>query len=1358
METPIEVLRVEQSGISKELARFRACDAETRSLYCREWAQFVYKKHFVWNAKTQEEVPEGQQLNTHGGLQAGPYQINFINDDTTGQDDVYKKERSALMIKKFMSLVESWTTTPARADEESLITQIVQACQLWTTLPSGYSGLPDLFEPVEFNPYPDAIPLVEDAKDPSQLLDPLIIERQALCLPSDCFHLLKNLTGDILLSHTTPTCNHSKPTAKTPSDLDVDKAIFNEHEAVAVKKALAELKIALEHAWHPLNNFLDQVAEFDKRRSRLMGKGCQKTIDAFFASQKFVSFVDIWASQLTAFKNKKSTPEEIAKVDSLFEQHLEHMKVLVNEFMKEFAVAHLKKIHVLTTDLWKMIVPTIYEMGERMAAHEDHKGNKNANASKIGESLKALDINSLKKMESTKEIDAAQDRIVDNLEAKVTEYILDIDNLLKLYREGRNNLSGRIEKLSNKDFKKKIKKVESGYYSIRQTFRYEVTENIFPEALFCKFSLVCLEPLMQEGEVMEAVTIEKEVKRFVESHKDLLQQKCALMEDFEQGVQTGRRELAGVLGKLFLKEGMRIQGDNLALKRQQTLLKSMGVVPEEQKKKTKSKNKSSPVSSGTSTPALVEEATKKVSVKEKAIAKDKKTSSSTEKKVFVVEKKPSISEKKAVITAKKSTAPENKPIVTEKMSNVPEKKPAVFEKKPVAAEKKFTVVDKKITPEGTKPITEKKPVPEKKTIVVEQKPIPVEKNKSVVAEIKKTAAESKKQSSVVTEKKEAPHVKQNTSPTVVVPNAKTSANQSNDVQDWDTIRSSVMTAESNKKPSEPEVQDWDTLRAQVMLSNEKKPASATNTANTSLPGGWSSIAATPPSFNASEPKTKKPAVTSTPPDLDQWPTPISRSPKQNNPSSSVIGNKWSNIATASTISLTENASEGWSEVTSPASNAEIKKDVELGGWGVSKVNSLSSSSSAAAWSNTTTAGWNTPTDKKGWSSPSASDKKKQTKWSTISREKESNLSLDGWETPSTLVGGSSADDNWRSSSKKSINSSTATAPLASASWDNAKLPWNNEPSTASNISPSSSATPIMENVKKPVVQPVVTSNSTAAPTVNVLMNATSNASQPPGIETSNANVPPPPGIQAPKVMPPGLSTPTTAIITSATSNNFNSIGMPATTPTTPMSALSAPIHSTTSNQLQEPLPHDIDEMSTDMLLMIVKNLHRENGNLIQSVYSMQQEMGMMTSRYAEIIALARERETQTLALFESRKQTEMEEARRYVLSLEARVKQLEEQGHHHQQQQAQGHTSIAGFGNQDLFAGYREEMAPAQQQQQPHHHHNHQNHRNHSRKLWQKNTVVRCGNCGEVGHASQECKVNIFSNTQNKDFHYINIF
>lgn len=560
-----------------------------------------------------------------------------------------------------------------------------------------------------------------------------------------------------------------------------------------------------------------------------------------------------------------------------------------------------------------------------------------------------------------------------------------------------------------------------------------------------------------------------------------------------------------------------------------------------------------------------------------------------------------------------------------------------------------------------------------------------------------------------------------------------------------------MTAEANiNQFDEPEVQDWETLKAQVMLSNEKKPAA------TNVPGGWSSVAAAAAAASASvssssspvQPLTKKPTTTSstatTTPALDQWPAA---------PATTTKSPQWSNVAAASTPSPAS-ADHGWSNVAasasttdkewpkaaaaaSPSASVEVKKDADLGGWGSSPASSAASASATpSAWSKTpsTSAGWNTD-NKKSWGSP-ASDKKKQSTWAA---DKESNISLGEWESPSKAVGGSSADDNWRAGPKKSTN---ASAPLSAASWDNAKLPWDDEPTTAAAAATATTAaaspmatTPIKENVKKPAVTqpPVVTSNPTTSATASkhgILSPATQ---PPPGMTMSNSLAAPPPGIQAPKVMPPGLSTGMASAVPAVTTptihtttTSFSSVGM--------SSMASTPLQSA-SNPLQEPLPHDLDEMSSDMLLLIVKNLHRENGNLIQSVYNMQQEMGMMTSRYAEIIALARERETQTLALFESRKQTEMEEARRYVLSLEARVKQLEEQG------QQQASTGTAGFGNQDLFAGYREEMAPQQQQPaQQHHHQNH--HRNHSRKLWQKNTVVRCSNCGEVGHASQECKVN----------------
>ncbi|KAI8076069.1 hypothetical protein BDF21DRAFT_453392 [Thamnidium elegans] len=1422
METPIEVLRVEQSAISKELGRFRACDTETRSLYCREWAQYIYKKHFVWSAKTQEEiVPDGGPTPSTTTLTAGKYQINYIasshhhnNCDCTDehdhdQENMIKKERSSLLGKKFEELAASWSSADADNDQ-SLVSQILQGCQLWMTLPSGYTGLPDTFEPVEFNPYPDAIPLVDDPKDPSQLLDPLIIERQALCLPSDCFHLLKNLTGDILLSHTTPTCHHSKPTAKTPADLEVDRAIFNEHEANAVNQALKELSLALEVTWHPLNRFLQQLEGLEQRRAQVMGKGCQKQIDAFVANQKYVSFVDFWTKEQTQFKNKKSTEEEIKKVDGLFEQHLETLKACVKEFMSKFVPKILDEIYNMTNDLWKMVVPTIYELGERMAAREASKGSENA--IKIDETLKSLDGDYLKKMESTKEVDLAKKRITDTLNTKVEEYMAEIDDLFKLYKDSaRPNLSGRLEKLSNKDFKKKIKKLESGYYSIRQTFRYEVTENIFAESLFCKFALVCLEPLLQEGEMVEALTIETEVKRFLEAYKDLWKQRAALLHQFEQGVQTGRRELAGILGKLFLKEGMRIQGDNLALKRQNSLLKSMGmeVTDEETKKKSKNKKKSS---SGSSTPAQQLEPIPTLStpVKNSPFKKTAPVTPPSEPvskkaEVVPVKKAEATSTKKTAEISKKATPPEDvkaasvkslpkspEPVKTAVVKTLPKspepvktavvkalpkspeptktvssvnpvaQKPVVEEKKPVEVKKPVVEANKPVVevkklsasnykkPDNRKPLASDLPPLKVKSSkipapapVIEPKaePKPIEKKKKTVTPKKKEPVAEKKEP--VVEKKPVEETKVTEEPGKQPAEEK---NSSPEVQDWNYIRTSV----AEERPQvECKVQDWNDFKAQIQSEEiEKKVEKEQDTSSWTQPleTGWSAIAAKKPETTWSNVATTASSDASSMKDVELggW----GSTPKKAalSPALSAASSAWSTTATVDRDSWVPSpavsektpvaaaaapaTTNGWNSSPAasekpvqlpPGLNTTVaeKKVAPPPGLNAAAVAERSVVSPPPGWNATpivdgksvaTSPGWNTPVSEKpvaappGWGPLSDSEKlsitvpaswgpeaekpavgppglnkaEAKTSWSTLNNTAET--SNDGWnkpvEKPKVSTGGWSPEAVNNTDEMTSLGGWGQPKPLKTWVRETAKI---NTPSWNTSTKKKS---PEWDSAQKPwekEEEPAAVKQEVVTPTATVSSK--------------------PPGLAAPEVLTPTISQ--------------SSFVM------------------TPQVQIQNSLPGNLADMKPDMLVMMCNNLHRENGSLLQTVHSMQQEMSMMTTRYTEIMSLAREREAQNLKLFESRKQTEMEEIRRYVLSLEAHVKQLEEKSD----------RVTAGFGNQDLFAGYREEMRttspPSNQHQQQGSRSN-----NYNRKLWKNNNVIRCGNCGETGHESTACKTN----------------
>jgi hypothetical protein len=158
----------------------------------------------------------------------------------------------------------------------------------------------------------------------------------------------------------------------------------------------------------------------------------------------------------------------------------------------------------------------------------------------------------------------------------------------------------------------------------------------------------------------------------------------------------------------------------------------------------------------------------------------------------------------------------------------------------------------------------------------------------------------------------------------------------------------------------------------------------------------------------------------------------------------------------------------------------------------------------------------------------------------------------------------------------------------------------------------------------------------------------------------------------------------------------------------------------------------LNQLNQDSLINVIHSLRIENQQLQQSMVSMQQALTMT-------MTLAKEREEQTLQLFNTRKQSEMEEARVYILALEEQISDLRSQM---RIQNAPPPTTNA-FVNQDLFASYRQEIHtddPTQQQQfrnNPGHYPRRQS----KKPYWQNRTVVKCSNCGQSDHTSGECKV-----------------
>jgi beta-glucosidase-like glycosyl hydrolase len=142
------------------------------------------------------------------------------------------------------------------------------------------------------------------------------------------------------------------------------------------------------------------------------------------------------------------------------------------------------------------------------------------------------------------------------------------------------------------------------------------------------------------------------------------------------------------------------------------------------------------------------------------------------------------------------------------------------------------------------------------------------------------------------------------------------------------------------------------------------------------------------------------------------------------------------------------------------------------------------------------------------------------------------------------------------------------------------------------------------------------------------------------------------------------------------------------------------------------------------VLAMVAHLQAENGQLLNALLSVQQELNNMNIRYNEVVKLARERE--------AIKANEMEEARRYILKLEAKLHLLE-----------QDDTST--YDPHEHGAGQRRQERKRQPLSKPNRPLSTGSGDNQDRRrtnnMWRDTRTVKCGNCGEPGHKSADCQV-----------------
>ncbi|CAJ0850922.1 1497_t:CDS:2 [Entrophospora sp. SA101] len=366
----------------------------------------------------------------------------------------------------------------------------------------------------------------------------LEIKKSNLEISRNNFHFLKKTTKK------PAQCHHSKPDWKTPSELDSDRKIFNDHLIREKNHDKELLKTDLVKAWLHLNKILTSITQLEATRDLILGKGCVENLSKFMKEHrdKTISFNEHWTPIAETYKknnkskksnnnnNATSAANDVEDIDVAFGAFTNNCRNAISLFKKSFIDKACDNAVQFGEEAQDILLDLITEAEKRVTGegvldfHSDLLEKCN-NALKTVKDIKLMILKRISIMRS-------------EIAKKENELIQEIDALENGWaNESQKTLQGRLEKANNKEFRKRIKKFESAMQSKRQ-FVVNSINNLLSTKDFTSICISCLEIFMMEGEVLEAMQLRIHYESYDERLKKLSFQREILLKDYRQGVDT----------------------------------------------------------------------------------------------------------------------------------------------------------------------------------------------------------------------------------------------------------------------------------------------------------------------------------------------------------------------------------------------------------------------------------------------------------------------------------------------------------------------------------------------------------------------------------------------------------------------------------------------------------------------------------------------------------------------------------------------------------------------------------------------------------------------------------------------------
>jgi hypothetical protein len=594
----ISNLRVDIASVLKEVNRFRACDAGT-CFYCREWALLIYKKNY--NVKN--------------------YGQNF-NDNNAETENKKPKEAASEIFQQCYDLINKYGEKiklfgSTNEIDTNLVDSVAQKIFAWIKSPSKLYTPPNLFTPVEFDTPQQT---VEYFKQENDILNAIEIEKSNLVIQKDSFPLLKHINK-------VQKCDHTRPDWKNPSDLDLDRRVFNDQLLKEAQKNEETLAESLGQVWLYVNNFLTSMLQWEESRESIFGKGCAEKLSGFLKEyqDECLPFNEYWAPIAEAYKksskSKKGNTNSanvVGDIDTAFSTYINNARTVISFWEEGFVEKIINDAINFGEETQQLLTNLIVESKERIANGRVQKFHNNI-LTKCNDTLRtAKDI----KLLISKRVSILRTEIT----KKNKELTQELEVLEDSYKnESQKTLQGRLEKANNKEFRKRIKKFENAIQGSRQ-YAINSIGNLFSVTEFTDICTRYLEILMMEGEMWEAVQLGRNYKNYEATSQKLESQRQQILKYYSEGVENGRNVLSGIIGRLFLKEAQRQQDETLALKKQESFLQSMKQESGKKKKseKDQGQNTTESVEPSGSTESLKKKKKKRKNTVDKEMSSESK--------------------------------------------------------------------------------------------------------------------------------------------------------------------------------------------------------------------------------------------------------------------------------------------------------------------------------------------------------------------------------------------------------------------------------------------------------------------------------------------------------------------------------------------------------------------------------------------------------------------------------------------------------------------------------------------------------------------------------------------------------------